>query len=165
VILCWRLKGQGLGFRCLDAFPAVQIILQIHIQSRTWIFPTIPRILSVSTLVRGQVTTLAVWESGLEGFCCHPTGSLLSGGTPPIVWAALLWPAVGPWGLAAILQVREVLATTPPPPPRVGQTWKCGTAKLDLVFIQSSPPPQNSGLVGMLDSLSNMWLSATCRDL
>ena len=37
---------------------------------------------------------------------CAPAGSLLSQGVPPLVWAAVLWPALGPWGLATILQVQ-----------------------------------------------------------
>ncbi len=49
-----------------------------------------------------------LWLAGLtlwEGPHHDPMGSLFSGNTSPAVFAALLWPAVGPWGIATALQV------------------------------------------------------------
>ena len=34
-----------------------------------------------------------------------PLGSLFSNSTEPLIWAALLWPAIGPWGIGTALQV------------------------------------------------------------
>lgn len=64
-------------------------------------------------LARSQTVTFAllsaVWLAGLtlwEGPHHDTTGSLFSGSTSPLVWAAVLWPAIGPWGIATALQVR-----------------------------------------------------------
>ena len=64
-------------------------------------------------LARNQTVTLAllsgIWLAGLtllQGPSHPPTGSLLSVNTSPLVWAAVLWPAIGPWGIATALQVR-----------------------------------------------------------
>ena len=63
-------------------------------------------------LARSQTSTFALlsalWLAGLtlwEGPHHKTTGSLFSGSTSPSVWAAVLWPAVGPWGIATALQV------------------------------------------------------------
>lgn len=34
-----------------------------------------------------------------------PLGSLLSGSAGLLIWGAVLWPAVGPWGIGTALQV------------------------------------------------------------
>ena len=34
-----------------------------------------------------------------------PLGSLFSNSTEPLIWAAVLWPAIGPWGIGTALQV------------------------------------------------------------
>lgn len=63
-------------------------------------------------LARNQTVTFAllsgIWLAGLtllEGPGHSATGSLLSKDTSSLVWAAVLWPAIGPWGIATALQV------------------------------------------------------------
>lgn len=63
------------------------------------------------TLAQHQTATFALLSAlwlassyvAVEG--PSPVGSLLGNGTAFLTWAAVLWPAVGPWGIGTALQV------------------------------------------------------------